>query len=98
MIDLIEKWTVKADIQVVTTTHSPTLLCGANADTFEHTSVLWREEHAARAAAIIRPLADLPDARSLRKSQGLDRLHHSGWMETALAFTYNRREGEEGNG
>ena len=97
LIDLIEKWTVKADIQVVTTTHSPTLLCGANDDTFEHTSVVWREEHAARAPAIIRPLADLPDARSLRKSQGLDRLHHSGWMETALAFTHDRHEGEEGN-
>ena len=96
LIDLIEKWTVKADIQVVATTHSPTLLCGMNDDTFEHTSVVWREEHAGRAPAVIRPLADLPDARTLRKSQGLDRLHHSGWMETALAFTHDRNEDQEG--
>ena len=89
LIDLIEKWTVRADIQVVTTTHSPTLLCGANDQTFEHTSVVWRGENTARAPAIIRPVADLPDARTLRRSQGLDRLHHSGWMETALAFTHD---------
>ena len=95
LIALVEKWTAEADIQVVTTTHSPTLLCGANDDTFEHTSVVWRDEDAAHAPAIIRSLADLPDARSLRKSQGLDRLHHSGWMETALAFTHDRNDDEE---
>ena len=96
LVALVEKWTAEADIQVVTTTHSPTLLCGANDDTFEHTSVVWRDEDAVRAPAIIHPLADLPDARTLRQSQGLDRLHHSGWMETALAFTHDRSENREG--
>ena len=58
----------------------------ANDTTFENTSVVCRLEDSD--VAIIRPVANLPNAvESCAGSQGLGRLHASGWMEDALAFT-----------
>ena len=56
-----------------------------NDETFKHTSVVCRLEDADD--AIIRPVAELPRAGELRKSQGLSNLLSGGWMEDALAFT-----------
>ena len=85
LIDLIEQQTAKGEIQVVATTHSPQLLSMIGDTTFENTSVVCRLEDSED--AIIRPVAELPNAKELRKSQGLGRLLAGGWMETALAFT-----------
>ena len=85
LLELIEKQTAKQGIQVVTTTHSPDLLTVMNDDTFSNTSVVCRLEEADD--AIIRPVAELPNAGELRKSQGLGRLLTGGWMETVLTFT-----------
>ena len=74
---------------MITTTHSPDLLSTVNEKTFENTSVVCRLEDTDD--AIIRPVADLSNARELRKSQGLGRLLAGGWMETALAFTEGTR-------
>ena len=90
MIDLIEKQTAKHGIQVITTTHSPDVLNLINDKTFENTSVVYRDERSAD--AIIRPAGELPKASELRKSQGLGRLHSSGWMEDMLAFAETDRE------
>ena len=92
LLDLFEGPT-RGSTQVVGTTHSPTLLTVMNDGTFEHTSVTCRLEDTAN--AVIRPVADLPHARKLRQDQGLGRLHESGWMETALAFTENTQEGRQ---
>ena len=93
LMDLIERQTAKRDIQVVATTHAPTLLTVINDETFENTSVVCRLEDTPD--AIIRSVAGLPNARELRQDQGLGRLHESGWMETALAFTEDRDEAED---
>lgn len=85
LIDLIERQTAKGEIQVITTTHSPDLLTMINDETFRNTSVVCRLEDADD--AIIRPVADLPKAMELRKSQGLGDLLSGGWLEDALAFT-----------
>ena len=85
LVELIESQTKKGNVQVVTTTHSPEMLNFINDTTFKNTSVTYRDEKSAD--AIIRPVAELPNARELRKSQGLGRLHSGAWMETALAFT-----------
>ncbi len=85
LLELIEKQTAKNGIQVVTTTHSPDLLTVMNDETFKNTSVVCRLEDADD--AIIRPVAKLPRAGELRKSQGLGNLLSGGWMEDALAFT-----------
>ena len=85
LLDLIEKQTAAGATQVVTTTHAPGLLTSVNDSTFENTSVVCRRE--ASTDAIIRPVADLPDAGKLRTSQGLGRLLAGGWMEDMIAFT-----------
>ena len=84
LLELIEQQTAKGGVQVVATTHSPGLLDMVNDTTFEDTSVVYRDENSED--AVIRPVADLPKARELRKSQGLGRLHAAGWMENMLAF------------
>ena len=95
LMDLIERQTAKRGIQVLTTTHAPTLLTVMNDKTFENTSVVCRLEDTSD--AIIRPVAKLPNVRELRQDQGLGRLHESGWMETALAFTEDYDEAEDGS-
>ena len=92
LIDLIEKQTVKGKTQIIATTHSPELLSIIGDTTFENTSVVCRLEDTDD--AIIRRVADLPNAAELRKSQGLGRLMAGGWMEDAIAFT----EGDEDTG
>ena len=92
LIDLIEQQTAKGTSQVVTTTHSPDLLTLISDKTFENTSIVYRDENSAD--GIIRPVAELPQATELRKSQGLGRLHTAGWMEDVLAFAEGRQDGE----
>ena len=94
LLDLIETQTEKGEFQVVATTHSPALLTAMSDRTFEDASVVCRLPGATD--AIIRPLSALPDAAELRKTQGLGRLLEGGWMETALAFTEDDRNGEGG--
>ena len=93
LMDLIERQTAKHGIQVLTTTHAPTLLTVMNDNTFENTSVVCRLE--GTSDAIIRPVAKLPNVRELRQDQGLGRLHESGWMENALFFTEDYNELEQ---
>ena len=95
LMDLIERQAAKRGIQVVATTHAPTLLTVMNDDTFENSSVVYRLED--KADAIIRPLVTLPDVRDLRQDQGLGRLHESGWMENMLFFS-EEKENEEADG
>ena len=92
LIDLIEQQTAKGETQVIATTHSPQMLSMIGDTTFENTSVVGRLEESED--AIIRPVADLPNAKELRKSQGLGRLLAGGWMEDALAFTEG--DGDDG--
>ena len=82
LIDLIETQTAKGGVQVLTTTHSPELLSMVSDETFKHTSVVCRRPDTSD--AVIRPVSELPAAECLRRSQGLGRLHTSGWMENAV--------------
>jgi len=95
LLELIEKQTEKKKIQIITTTHAPDMLNFVNDSTFENISVVCRLENSHD--AIIRRVAELPNARELRKSQGLGKLLTEGWMETALYFTEDYDDAE-GNG
>ena len=96
LLELIETQAVKRGIQVVTTTHSPELLTYANDSTFESLSVVCRPEDAHD--AVIRPVAELHDARELRKSGGgLGPLLAEGWMETAVAFAEDDEDHGDGS-
>ena len=79
LLELIERQTAKGRIQVITTTHSSALLAWINDETFEHTSVVYRDQY--WKDSVIRPIADLYNLRELRKSRGLERLYTSGWIE-----------------
>ena len=94
LLDLIERQTAKGKIQVVATTHSPDVLNLINDTTFENAVVVYRDEDSAD--AVIRRVAELPNTRELRKSQGLGRLHASGWMENVLSFAEADSDDEEG--
>ncbi len=85
LVELIERQTQAGDLQVVTTTHAPDLLAAVSDATFESTSVVCRNPGVSE--AIIRPAKDLPNAEDLRRSQGLGKLHATGWMEDILYFT-----------
>ena len=90
LVDLIESQTAGGDIQVVTTTHSPDLLAMVGDETFKHTSVVCRNPDTAN--AVIRPVAALPNAEELRRSQGLRKLHATGWMENILYFSQDGKQ------
>lgn len=85
LVDLIESQTADGRKQVVTTTHSPELLSMVSDKTFQNTAVVCRRP--GTDDAVIRQAADLPNIQDLRKSQGLGRLHASGWMEDAIFFS-----------
>ena len=85
LVELLERQTASNGTQIITTTHSPTLLTLISDATFENTSITYRDEKSSD--AVIRPVAELPNSRRLRDTQGLGRLLTGGWMETALAFT-----------
>ena len=84
LLDLLKAATDERGVQVVTTTHSPGMLAQIEDDVFEDTSVVCRRSDTHD--AVIRRLADLPNAHELRNSQGMDRLHASGWMEDIIDF------------
>ena len=90
LVDLIETQTKRKGFQVVTTTHSPALLEMLSDQTFGSTSIVYRDEESADSN--IRPLANLSIASELRKTQGLARLHSSGWMENVLGFEHDPEE------
>ena len=94
LLDLIEGQTAKGKVQVLTTTHSPDLLSMVGDKTFENTSVVCRREETED--AVIRRVEELPKAGQIRQKQGLGRLHASGWMEDAIAFSDTEPAGEAG--
>ena len=82
LLDLIEHQTAKGGVQVITTTHSPAMLSWIRDETFENTSVVYRDEY--WADSVIRPIAGLYNLRELRKSVTLGELHTEGWIEQAM--------------
>ena len=94
LAELIERCTAQNGVQVVATTHSPDLLSMVGDETFRNTSVVCRRPDTN--TAVVRPVAGLPNADDLRRSQGLGRLHASGWMENAIFFTEGIEDEERG--
>ena len=85
LTDFIEHQTAQGNVQVITTTHSPALLSWIRDETFENTSVVYRDEY--WADSVIRPVAGLYNLRELRKTDTLGELHTVGWFETAMKFS-----------
>ena len=94
LAELIERCTAENGVQVVATTHSPDLLSMVGDETFRNTSVVCRRPDTD--TAVVRPVAELPNADELRRSQGLGPLHAAGWMEDAIFFTEGTEDEERG--
>ncbi len=82
LLDLIERQTAKGKVQIITTTHNPALLAWMNDETFEHTSVVYRDQY--WSDSVIRPIADLYNLRELRKKYGMEGFLTEGWLESAM--------------
>ena len=85
LTDFIERQTAQGNVQVITTTHSPALLSWMNDSTFEHTSVVYRDEY--WSDSVIRPIVGLYNLRELRKSTTLGELFTSDWIGEAMKFS-----------
>ncbi len=84
LVDFLESQTLKSNIQVVTTTHSPDLLSMIDDQTFRNTSMIFNKSD--DRGSIIKPIVGFPEIARLRTEQGLGKLHASGWMEDAMNF------------
>lgn len=85
LLDFIERQTADGGVQVITTTHSPALLTWMSDKTFEHTSVVYRDDY--WSDSVIRPIADLYNLRELRNSHTLGELFTSNWIGEAMKFS-----------
>jgi predicted ATPase len=91
LLDFIEQRTAATPIQVVATSHSPQLLGFLREDAREHAALVYRLS--GQPDARVRRIVDIPEAARLLKSQGLTKLHSSGWFEDAVEFL-EREEGD----
>jgi predicted ATPase len=80
--ELLEQTTRERDIQVVATTHSPTLLQFLSKETLGDVIGFARDFDTG--SSICSRLADLPSYPSLRDAENLERLVSTGWVERAL--------------
>ncbi len=95
LLELIEQRTADGMIQVVTTTHSPELLAMVGDGGFGNTAVVCRRPNTDD--ALVRQVADLPNAGELRQSQGLGTLHSAGWLEDAVFLSSSTDEPKAGS-
>jgi predicted ATPase len=85
LLQLIEQQVTKGTTQMVATTHSPQLLRLLSREMLDYAALTYRlpDEASAHVARIL----DIPEAARVIEQQDLARLHESGWLEDAVAFT-----------
>jgi predicted ATPase len=88
---LLEKFTGPEGIQVVATTHSPTILHDLGPQTLEHVAVTYRNPDSSSAG--VRRMLDIADAATLLRNRDVAQFHSKGWFEDALYFTSEERNG-----
>jgi len=85
LIELIEHQCAKRTIQVVATTHSPTVLSLLTAEDRGNALLVYRRDE--EQESHVRRIVDIPDARRVLENRNLGRLHQSGWMEDIMSVT-----------
>ena len=78
---LLEQATEAGDVQVLATTHSPTLLAHLSAESLENVVGLGRDDGG---VTVCERLGDMQHFETLRDSRQLDHLVSTGWIERAL--------------
>jgi predicted ATPase len=84
LLQLISQTVFNANIQIITTTHSPQLLRLLSPKSLEAASFTYRLPD--RVDAGIKRILDIPEARQVLEKQDIARLHDSGWLEDAMYF------------
>jgi predicted ATPase len=84
LTELLERRVTRDAVQIVGTTHSPTLLGLLHQDSQEYVSLTYRLP--GQPDARIRRILDIPEARTVLAKQDMARLHASGWMEHVVHF------------
>jgi predicted ATPase len=84
LIDLIRSRTREGKVQVVATTHSPTLLSLLDEDMLQYASLVYRLE--GEASARITRLLDVPDAARVLATHDRADLLATGWFEGMVEF------------
>ncbi|MFV9507407.1 MAG: AAA family ATPase [Oscillochloridaceae bacterium umkhey_bin13] len=90
LLQLIEQQVAKGTTRVLATTHSSQLLRLVSPATRETTSLVYRLP--GKPVSQIRAILDLPDVQRLLEEEDLARLHESGWLEDAVAFTTDEED------
>lgn len=90
LLQLIEQVVREGRTQVVATSHSPQLLQALSEQGQAEAVLIYRLE--GQPDARIRRIIDIPEARRVLLEQDLARLHASGWLEDAMAFSEGPRE------
>jgi predicted ATPase len=85
LVQLIERTVRAGKTQVIATTHSPNLLGLLGEEALQSALLVYRLPH--QPDARVKRIIELPDAERLIQQQNASRLHASGWLEDAVAFT-----------
>lgn len=84
LLQLIERKVWQGNFQMVATSHSPQLLRFLNAESLEHALLVYRSTESADSVVV--RIMDLPKARGIIETKGIDRLYASGWLEDVGYF------------
>lgn len=82
LVELLEEVTKKRGVQVIATTHSPTLLAHLSDAALANVVALGRDHE--NGISVSARLGDLPHFEVLKNSPRLDHLISTGWIERAL--------------
>lgn len=85
LLQLIEQTCKRHDIQVVGTTHNPSLLTFLDKDDRDHALLVYRPETSPYSK--VRRIMDLPGIAEILTKQDLGHLHSAGWLEDVAAFS-----------
>jgi predicted ATPase len=84
LVDLLHSRAREGGVQVVATTHSPTLLALLDEDLLQHVSLVYRLE--GEPSGRIQRILDIPDAARVLASHDRAGLLASGWFENIVEF------------
>jgi predicted ATPase len=92
LLQLIESRVAGGKVQLITTTHSPQLLGLLSQESLRNAALTYRLP--GDVTARVKRVVEIPEAVEIIKRQGLSRLHASGWLEDAVAFTESEETAE----
>jgi len=84
LVDLFEARSRTGQVQIVATTHSPTVLADLDDDTLQHAALVYRIE--GEPSSRVTRLLDIPDAARVLATHDRADLLASGWFEDMVEF------------